>query len=499
MALRALFLMFVAVLAGCGQREAAATGPAAAAEIAWFKGSVDEAFAAAKQSNRPVFLYWGAEWCPYCQQLKSSVFTRRDFIDRSQLFVPVYLDGDDPGAQKWGEQLKVSGYPTVLILQPDGTELMRVAGGMDVERYTGILDLALEDAQPVAAIVAGLEHSTQSLSSNDCARLAYNGFGLDATYTSDPERMATLLALAAERCPVERSVERARLQVQAADASPTPQRVTTVVELLGQTELAVSVADSLFALDDDFLDVARKGTLAEDELQLRWYRVMEAAALDLRYSEADQLFALVTQLRVAKYFDALSPELENAARTHVEEVLGRKHDAFTRASVVNAALYVFDTLGDDDRVYALAMSEMEAATAPYYLMPDLASIDEKRGRTEAALGWLERAYNESKGPATRFQWGTSYVAGLVRMRPDDDVRIRDVTLSVLDELEGPDRLYQRTNARIARLERVLREWNAAGKHATALGVIAERMQALCAQAAESDRTACEDFLASEPA
>lgn len=496
--MRVLFLMFVALLAGCGQREAVPAAPTP--EIAWFQGSVDEAFAEAKQSDRPVFLYWGAVWCPYCQQLKSSVFTRRDFIDKSQLFVPVYLDGDNPGAQKWGEQLKVSGYPTVLILKPDGTELMRVAGGMDVERYSGILDLALEDAQPVAAIVAGLENSTQPLSTRDCARLAYNGFGLDDAYTSDPQRMATLLDAAADRCPADSAVERARLQIEAADASPEPQRVVAVVQLLGQTELAVSVADALFALDDDFFAAARQSaTIPETELQARWFRVMEAAALDPRYSESDRLFALVTHLRVAKYFDALSPELENAARAHVEEVLGRKHDAFTRASVVNAALYVFDTLGDDDRVYALALSEMETATAPYYLMPDLASIDEKRGRTDAALSWLERAYNESKGPATRFQWGTSYVAGLIRMRPDDEMRIREVTLSVLNELEGPDRLYQRTNARIARLERVLREWNADGKHAATLEAISQRMQAVCVQAAESDRSTCEGFLAPNPA
>lgn len=496
MAMRVLFLMVFALLAGCGQREAAPKPPAT--EIVWFQGSVDAAFAEAKESDRPVFLYWGAEWCPYCQQLKSSVFTRRDFIDKSRLFVPVYLDGDEPGAQKWGEQLKVSGYPTVLILRSDGTELMRVAGGMDVERYAGILDLALEDAQPVAAVIAGLENSPQPLSANDCARLAYNGFGLDAAFASDPERLASLLALAAGRCPAERLVERARLQVQSADASPSAGRVAAVVELLSQTELAVSVADALFALDDDFFAVARTG-IPEGELQARWFRVMEAASLDPRYSESDRLFALVSHLRVAKYFGTLAPELASAARTHVDEVLEMKHDAFTRASIVNAALYVFDTLGDDDRVYALAMSEMGTATAPYYLMPDLASIEEKRGRTDAALGWLERAYNESRGPATRFQWGTSYVAGLVRMRPDDDVRIRDVTLSVLNELEGPDRMYQRTNVRIARLERVLREWNAAGKHAATLEAIAGRMQALCAQAAGSDRTACENFLASNPA
>ncbi|HXU54481.1 MAG TPA: hypothetical protein VN744_03550, partial [Casimicrobiaceae bacterium] len=32
--------------------------------IAWQKGDVDAAFASAMAQNKPVFLYWGAVWCP---------------------------------------------------------------------------------------------------------------------------------------------------------------------------------------------------------------------------------------------------------------------------------------------------------------------------------------------------------------------------------------------------------------------------------------------------
>src|SRR5213075_1107692 len=38
--------------------------------IAWFDGDVNAAFSAAKTSNKPVLLYWGAQWCPPCKQLK---------------------------------------------------------------------------------------------------------------------------------------------------------------------------------------------------------------------------------------------------------------------------------------------------------------------------------------------------------------------------------------------------------------------------------------------
>ena len=66
-------------LAGCGRETPPAAAPAATpvqaadhdgaanhlpAGIDWYAGDVDAAFAAAKAADKPLFLYWGAEWCP---------------------------------------------------------------------------------------------------------------------------------------------------------------------------------------------------------------------------------------------------------------------------------------------------------------------------------------------------------------------------------------------------------------------------------------------------
>src|SRR4051812_34624155 len=151
-------LLVGALLAGSGAFAATTPAvPAAHADpagIAWYEGNVDVAFKAAQASNKPVLLYWGAEWCPPCKQLKSAVFTRPDFIEKSKLFVAVHLDGDLPDAQKWGDVFRVTGYPTVVVLKPDRTEITRIAGNMDLTLYARVLDDALSDVRPVKDVVA---------------------------------------------------------------------------------------------------------------------------------------------------------------------------------------------------------------------------------------------------------------------------------------------------------------------------------------------------------
>src|SRR6187549_726315 len=71
---------------------AAAPAPAAKAApehaeagIAWRQAAndaeVDAAFASARSENKPVFVYWGAKWCPPCNQVKATLFNRQDFIE----------------------------------------------------------------------------------------------------------------------------------------------------------------------------------------------------------------------------------------------------------------------------------------------------------------------------------------------------------------------------------------------------------------------------------
>jgi thioredoxin-related protein len=519
-------LLALAVLGGCSKQTAStaeasqpAAAPQPAAAIAWYPGTVDAAFAESKATNKPVFLFWHAAWCPYCQDLKASVFTRPDVIAKLGFFVPVSLDGDLPGAQKVSEEFHVAGYPTVLVLKGDRTELARISGGMDLNRYAEVLDVVLGDVKPVKALLDDLDHSSAQLSAADCRRLAYNGWSLDTENTSGAEELRALsshLAKAASRCPADSKVERARLTILAAatatdaigeslDAGTAPDAVTTALvndvrTLLGDVALSTSVADSLQELSGNFFVAARLSSpgTASDLMQ-RWTAVMNAAAEDKRYSEGQRLAAVAGELHAAQALESqgvIPPEMATAAKARVQEVLSHEHDSFTRAAVINAAIDILETLDEPQQAYTMVEAELKSVNTPYYYMSHLASLDEKLGHPDGAIAWTKRAYDESKGPVTRFRWGTNYVASLIRNRPGDAAAIQAATLSVLGELGSAEDLHGSNSSRLKRLSNNLKKWNADGKHGDVLRAARDRMKVVCGGGAEADvAEACRGFLA----
>jgi len=162
--------------------------------VAWQTGDVDAVFAAAKATKMPVFLYWGAKWCPPCNQVKATLFNRQDFIERSRAFVPVYVDGDSPGAQKIGARFKVSGYPTMVLFTPQGQEVTRLPGEVEPVRYTQVLTLGMNAARPVSAVLADALAKPATLSANDWRLLAFYSWDTDHQQVIAKDRLPIAVA-----------------------------------------------------------------------------------------------------------------------------------------------------------------------------------------------------------------------------------------------------------------------------------------------------------------
>jgi thiol-disulfide isomerase/thioredoxin len=487
--------------------------------IAWFDGDVDAAFAAARSQNKPVFLYWGAEWCPPCAQVKSTIFNKREFQERSRLFVPVYLDGDTPSAQKRGEHFGVVGYPTMILFRPDGTEITRLPGGVDVARYATILDVALRDARPVKEILAAAQ-SGGDVPADDWRLLAYNSWGsdVDGRVLPQEQRLPTFRKLAA-RCPAaELPGECARLYFEylgAAAAATTGSKPALdgleradarrrLLALLPSAPVQAANVDNLLYGAKDFIGVlSAPATPERRELTRAWGAALDtlgAPASASRLSAPEQLLLVRARVMLAK-LDApdapLPPALLEQARQAVAAVDAKTTDVYARQAAINAAANLYWEAGLNDDANRLLTAELEKSKSPYYFMLDLADLAEKAGRKQEAVQWLARAYDGAQGPATRFQWGYNYLVGMLEMTPEDTAGIERAGLAVLGELDGsPDAFYQRTRMRLEQLDSRLLEWGKTGEAAKVVDTLRARTHQICEKLPANDpgRRPCERFL-----
>jgi thioredoxin-related protein len=518
-------LLAALLLTACGRDAAApATGAAHgsaeeaghAGDIAWFGGSVDEAFAYAKANDKPIFLYWGAAWCPPCNEIKATVFKSREFIDRSRLFVPVYLDGDTDNAQALGEKFGVVGYPTMLVFSPAGDEITRIPGGIDVQAYANVLDLTLARMQPVSALLVRVVEQGGKLSAGECQLTAYYSWEQNEKLLADRDKKAVFGALA-DACPEESAVERSMLRMSALDAAvaqaadkeaPVP---LTDAEKTAARSLVNSVLDDARLVRANLLAVlisgakttaaiTDQGSEERIALQAKFLAVIDRLAKDESLSRTERLYATIGKIRFEKIDDPeqqISAGLKDEIKDIVERADAETKDVYERQTVINAAAGVLDEAGMKDRAKALLLAEIDKSQQPYYFMVGLAGMEQEDGHNDAALDWLKRAYDAATGPATRFQWGGYYVNGLLEMAPDDVQRIQSETVNVVRELEASKAFYQRPKAQLQRLEKKLVAWGDTPERKEGLAYIRKNVQAICQKIPEQEpaRATCDGFLA----
>lgn len=100
---------------------------------------LEKAKALAKKENKLVFIdFTGSDWCPPCIKLKKDVLGTAEFAKYAkEKFVLVELDYPSKIEQsvelkaanrELQQQFKIKGFPTVVILDGEGKELLRKVG-----------------------------------------------------------------------------------------------------------------------------------------------------------------------------------------------------------------------------------------------------------------------------------------------------------------------------------------------------------------------------------
>jgi thioredoxin-like negative regulator of GroEL len=495
----------------------AAAPVAAKGGIAWQVAStdaeVDKAFALARQTGRPVFLYWGAVWCPPCNQVKATLFNRPDFVERSRAFVPVYVDGDKPGAQKVASRFKVSGYPTMILFKPDGSEVTRLPGEVDPERYLLTLTTAMDAQVPVKELLQrGL--AKQALTPEQWRLLAFYSWDTDQQQVVKTAELPKKLADLAAAVPADQPSVRNRLGLKAVIAragEKSPDAATLDADrklaerLLADPVASREVGDLLTGYADKLVKHLAPEGAARVALATKWEAVIAKRLEAPELTKVDQIDGLDSRVSMWKVLDGdkLSAAHRDQALREVARIVAQTTDRYERQAVVPSAGYVLAQAGMIDESDKLLKAELARAVAPYYHMLGLASNAKKRGDKAAALQWYEQAWKKSEGPATRIQWGVSYVSNVVDLSPTDTSRVAASAGGVIAGLEAKgETFFERNQRSLQRMAKKLAEWQ--GTDASRVKVVTQlkaQLAKTCGKlpAKDAGRANCEGVFNTESA
>ncbi|MDQ1834926.1 thioredoxin family protein [Massilia scottii] len=413
----------------------------------------DAAFAQARAAAKPVFLYWGAGWCPPCNRLKAAVLSQPGFAALAPSFVPLHIDGDAAGAQRAADRLHLRSYPTLVLYRPDGTEITRLPCELAGPRFLEMLQLALTAPFTAAQSLRDALSGQRALSADEWRLLAFYSWDTDEGQLLAGRDLAATLAALRNACTgPEPALRLAWHALHAGACASEHEGLEMLLRTLADPHTVLAHVD---LVTDYAVDLVRALTAPQSEQRMAltsaWSVALQRLASSEALDPADQLAALRVRVRMARLGSPVAG-LNALLRERVASALAGAHDAALRHHVINTAAGAFVDAGLQGDADALLRAALPGSHAPFYFMHNLAAVARKRGDMAAMLDWYQQAWEQASGPATRLQWGATFLLALIDATPDDAARLGRLAAALVSEVDGmTDASCRRNGTQLARM------------------------------------------------
>ena len=424
----------------------------------WWKGTMDSALVASREQKKPLFIYWGAVWCPPCNEVKKEIFSHEKFPEVMTGFIPVALDGDSDQAQVWGERLGTTGYPTLLVLDENEQIRLRILDAISWVNFEAAMKSLQGTSSSLLATVQKFSQG-QPLSDSEWLQLAWSDWEhLEPGQLSNQEPIALALTVI-QKLPESMAIERTRIAsfiLNNAEGAPS--------------ELAPAIQsrwDELFALataNSQALQIAEL-FLTGSVSTLKWSFTPELPASTQRNRVALWATALDNLEKItgdsltytAKIFAArcalwqLSPtgeDTKKALLTRLDElsktILNGK-DPYLQKSLLPSLADGYDNLGDQKAAITLLTRGANRSDTPWYFYSHIAWLKSEGGDKDGAVPWAEKAMYAAKGSATKIQWTFTYIKAVSQSAlKDRDARMNRAMTSLWElALKNPEGFHNR--------------------------------------------------------
>jgi thiol:disulfide interchange protein len=107
-----------------------------------FIDGYERGYLEARRQNKPLLLFFTAQWCHFCHQMADEALTNDQVVSLSERFVCVLVDAD--ASPEVCKQFHVSRFPTIQFVSPQGVVLNRLEGKCPGHQVTMAMQSALQ-------------------------------------------------------------------------------------------------------------------------------------------------------------------------------------------------------------------------------------------------------------------------------------------------------------------------------------------------------------------